>query len=115
MAAFIEVESKTMVKKRVCVVYVEGVVHPEVDLESRFASAWNLERSTCSIDLLYRKTLMKSHVFKVIEPIMSELYVDGGMIDKLEVSAALEDSKVLRVVITGKVNWDYLGLVGDSI
>lgn len=81
VAAFVEVQSKAVVKVGVRVVYMKGVVHSEINLEGWLALPCNLERTGWSADLLDRKSLMESHILKVAEPIMSELDVDRGVID----------------------------------
>jgi len=65
--------------------------------------------------LLYSKAWKKSNFFFVLEAVVCKMDVDRWVVDKLEVSFALEETKLFIVILSCEVEWNYVRLIFDAI
>lgn len=113
MTAFIEVEGQAVVQVLVGQVEPKRVVQPEVDSEGGFGVSSQEVPIGGSVHLLDGKALEEPDVFLVVEPVVSELHVDCGLVVKLEVPGSFEDCESGIVVLLDKIEGHYLLRLAD--
>jgi len=112
----IQIEVQRVVKKCVCAIDFEELNYFKAYHECRLTVGWNHQSSFVLIFQYFKlKSLIHYHVLLIIETIMTELNINVGIIDQLEVATTLEVAKLINVVLICQIERDYPSAICDSM